>query len=528
MKHVYLLLTLWIATITSTHAQTLVSSNLPIVIINTQGQWIMDEPKTIVDMAIKYNVNGQRNYLTDANYYNAQIGIETRGSSSATFAKQSYGFETLDTAGIEIDTPMLTMPSGSDWILSASHSDKTFLRNVLPHKLYRDMGYYSPRSEHVELILNGYYQGVYILMEKIKRGKNRVDIAKLKQSDTTGVEVTGGYILKSDKPTGGNGFDYFMSQWYTNPGIDHYGYSYDYPSPNDINIPQKQYIKSFVDSAEAVLYGPNFADPVNGYRSFFNEQTFIDYIILNELAKNPDTYVLSTYFYKPKDDDGRRFCMGPVWDFDLGFKNSYYFDANIDTGFIYPGYPRIAIFSRMMQDTSFSNELKCRWKNLRATSFSDSALTSWVDTMALKLQEGQTRNFTLWPVLGQNVYYNSFPYPLTFNAEIDTLKQWLINRSAYLDAQWASPCIVLSALELYAVNSITIFPNPASNTVTVHSAKKLSNVKVYSAQGNLVCEKPLATENFSIDVSHWLNGFYLMEARNIKGELKTVKLNVFH
>ena len=73
------------------------------------------------------------------------------------------------------------------------------------------MGNYCSRTVYCELVINGDYQGVYILMEKIKRDKNRVDIADLDSDDLNGDSLTGGYIVKIDKFTGSGG-----SNWQSN------------------------------------------------------------------------------------------------------------------------------------------------------------------------------------------------------------------------------------------------------------------------------------------------------------------------
>jgi hypothetical protein len=42
------------------------SSNLPVIVINTNGQDIVDDPKIVADCGIINNGNGQRNNITDA------------------------------------------------------------------------------------------------------------------------------------------------------------------------------------------------------------------------------------------------------------------------------------------------------------------------------------------------------------------------------------------------------------------------------------------------------------------------------
>ena len=186
---------------------TFTSSNLPIVIINTGGKTIVDEPRISADMGIIWNGAGKRNALSDPmNNFNGKIGIEIRGSSSQQFPKKSYGLETKNSSQVTTDYPLLDMPAENDWVLYAPYSDKTMIRDVFTYTLDAKLGHWSPRCRFVELFLNGNYEGVYVLMEKIKRNKNRVEIAKLKNTDTSGEDLTGGYIIKIDKTTG-SGFD---------------------------------------------------------------------------------------------------------------------------------------------------------------------------------------------------------------------------------------------------------------------------------------------------------------------------------
>ena len=177
----------------------LTSSNLPIVVIDTRGVSIPDDPKVLAVLKIYNRGNGTRNFLTDAPQFNGYCGIEIRGSSSQQFPKKSYGFESWNINGTSIDTSFLGMPSESDWILNANYTDKSFLRNVLAYQLWQNMGHYGTRYQFVELILNNQYQGIYIFSEKIKRDKNRLNIAKLSNTQNSGDELTGGYIFLNVK-----------------------------------------------------------------------------------------------------------------------------------------------------------------------------------------------------------------------------------------------------------------------------------------------------------------------------------------
>lgn len=414
------------------------NSNLPIIIINTNGQAIPDDPKISASFKIIDNGPGQRNYATDTVFaYNGEIGIEQRGSSSGWAPKLSYGFETWDGNGNEVDSSFLGFPAQSDWILSASYYDKTLMRNVLSYKLFNEMQHYASRTRYVELILNGQYAGVYMVMEKIKRDNNRVDVAKITDRDTIGDGLTGGYIYKIDKFTGSGAGGWYSNYQPSNPTGDAIYYQYEYPKDN-IKPQQQAYLAGYVDSFETALFGNNFQDPVNGFRRYAGEQSFMDYMLVNELSKNVDGYRLSTYFHKDKLG---KIKAGPVWDYDITYMNADYCEAWIDTGwafnlnYVCPGAAVPAHWERMMKDSLFRMHLRCRWSELRQDVLNEDSLLAWVDSTGSLLDEGQTRNFQTWPELGVATWPEPQPIPQTYAEELLRLKTWLHNRIAWLDSK---------------------------------------------------------------------------------------------
>jgi hypothetical protein len=288
------------------NAQTFTSSNLPIIVIDTHGATIPDDTKLTADMGIIDNGVGQTNHPTDPfTDYNGKIGIELRGSSSQFFPKQPFGIELRDEQGVGISAPLLGMPAEEDWILNATYNDKSLMRDVLAYKLGRDLGRYAPRTRYCELVVNGDYRGIYILIERIKRDKARVDISKLESTEITGDDVTGGYILKIDKATGNSGFGFNsaippLSRDY-NQVIN---FQYEYPKFDEIQNEQMLYIKSYVKNFELVLNSSSYKDDKNGYKKFIDVNSFIDFFIMNEVTKNVDGYRLSTFLYKDRDSKG--------------------------------------------------------------------------------------------------------------------------------------------------------------------------------------------------------------------------------
>lgn len=443
------------------------NSNLPIVVIQTQGQEIPDEPKIDADMGIIYNGVGQRNYLSDPWLgYNGRIGIELRGSTSQDLSdKKPYALETRDAEGEDLNVSLLGMPAESDWVLLAPYSDKSLMRDVLIYNLAARIMPWAPRTRFCELVLNGQYQGVYALMEKIKRDPNRVDIAKLDEDENSGDDLTGGYILKIDKWTGLNndGFTSFYTPT-TNP-LAEIVFQYDYPNPDDISPDQKEYIQQYIHSFEHLMASDTYADPVTGYPSVIDVSSFVDFFLINELARNVDGYRLSTFLYKDKDSNDPRLKMGPVWDFNIALGNADYCNGGWMTGWaadfneVCSGDYWLIPFwwERLRQDPAFLQQVRSRWQSLRVQTFSNAAIQGTVDSMAALLQESQSRNFQRWPILGTYIWPNNF-IGFTYASEVTYLKNWLTNRLIWLDG--AINNLVTGLDEQAGHYSLSAFPNP--------------------------------------------------------------------
>lgn len=474
----------WSVTFGNTPATyfTFASSNLPLVVINTNNQSIPDDPKIMCDMGIIYNGVGNRNYINDPwNNYSGKVGIETRGSSSQGFPKQSYGLELWDVNGNAIDSSLLGMPKESDWCLIANYSDKSLLNNSLSYYLSREMGWYAPRWECVEVVIDGQYMGVYLLCEKIKRDNNRVDIAKLTPTEIAGDDVTGGYIIKVDKPTASSG-----AGWTSNfaPAVATNGqtiyFQYDYPSDVNIVPQQESYIQMYIDSFETVLAGPNFADTAIGYAHYMDVNSFIDYFLIDEMSKNVDGYRISTYLYKDKRSNGGKLIMGPAWDFDIAWGNANYCDGNVTTGWAYEfgnvcpgdGWQIPFWWARLMQDPAFRDKVKCRWTELSQTILSKTFLFDYCDSMAVMLNEGAGRNFTVWPIIGSYVWPNPSPIPTSYQGEINELKTWINLRWNWLDANMPGTlqnCNISGIGNENAANNFApAYPNPFAHEINLN------------------------------------------------------------
>ncbi len=502
------------------------SSKLPIVVINTNGLPIGNDIKTVVDMGIIYNGSGSRNYLADPfTEYNGKIGIEYRGNYSLSLPQKPYSFELIDSIGNSIDSTILGMPAESDWLLLANYNDKSFARNVLANDLFHDLGHYSVRSKYVDVVLDGEYQGIYLLAEKIKRDVNRVDISKLDTNELVGNNVTGGYIFKVDYWDNTN-------SWQSNyspigfPGLDVH-FVYYYPKPESIVLEQQTYIQNFINEFESVLYSPTFDDPNFGYRKYISTTSFIDYFIVNESARNIDGFKKSRFFSKDKDNfDGsiKKLKAGPVWDFDWAFKDINP-GSDDGSGFIF-NYPASDVNSpgwyiRLLQDTVFANELRCRYEDYRRNKLSLPYLFAKIDSISAVVNESQEWHYLTWGHLSSPTGTPEVQAPpASYAEEVQHLKDWLTRRIQWLDINMPgtlSGCSFNNLAELSEKN-YTIYPNPFASFIAIDLEEMPSEaveINLLDATGRII-RRQLFTQNgaqhFDLtDLGDLTTGVYFVE-----------------
>lgn len=417
-------------------------SNLPIIIIQTEEE-IPDEPKIHGFMKVIDNGPGNINHENDsANNYFGHIGIEIRGESSQMFPKKSYTVETRDSLGENRNVPLLGMPEENDWVLYAPYSDKSMLRNYISFFIGRQLRNYATRTRFCEVIINDDYRGVYILLEKIKKDENRVNIATLNPQDISGAELTGGYILKVDKIDWD--FVYGIDGWTSYPDPPYPNamnivFQYYHPKADDMHQLQKNYIREYITGFENNLTSSEFSNPYTGFQKYINTTSFVDQMLLNEISKEVDKYRFSTYFYKEKTTDGGKLFAGPPWDFNLGYSNVDYWDEGNDyTGWLYeltePHEMSIMFWwKRLMESNYFKNLAYTRWQYLRENEISNEILSYQIDSITHLIDDAQERNYDRWPILGEYIWPNQDWWGNDYSDEVAYFENWLFNRLEWID-----------------------------------------------------------------------------------------------
>lgn len=421
-------------------AQTFTSSNLPIVIINTdidpntgQPTPIPDEPKVPATMKIIYRPDGSRNYVSDQNNpaylnYNGRIGIETRGSTSQLLPKKPYGLTTrLADDQTNNNVSILGMPKENDWILNALAYDPSLIRDFISYKLYEEMGNYATRGRYCEVIVNGDYKGLYIIMEKIKIDTERLNLVKLTTADNSEPAVTGGYITKADKTTGGDPVAWTMPCYSgANATV---AYIHDQPKPSEVTLQQHNYIKGYFTAFQSVATSQN-TSLINGFPAMIDVPSFVDFMLLNEYASNVDAYQYSTFFHK---DRGGKLRAGPIWDLNLTYGNDlFHWGFNRSHTYVWQhSYENMG--SKFWKDLYNNSIFRCylsrRWAEMSAPGkpLSFAHVSQLIDQTVNLISEAAVREQQRWATVGNHLEH------------IYSMKSWIMARINWLNTNLPNP-----------------------------------------------------------------------------------------
>ncbi|RYD34532.1 MAG: hypothetical protein EOP86_10760, partial [Verrucomicrobiaceae bacterium] len=440
------------------------SSNLPVIIFDSFGVNVdgTTDPGAARPFRPAYAVTlapdpvTKRTKLDGPVDYRGRSGTHVRGESSSGFDQKSYAWETWNERGEDKNESILGLPAESDWVLHGPYSDKTMMRNHLIYSSFQDArgDWFAPRTKFVEVFFNQQanqpvsysdYKGVYLLVEKIKRGTNRVNIAKTNPLVTTQPNVSGGYIFKKDKASLGT------TGWTSTTGVP-----FQSVTPDTFPTPQLNAIRTYINSFETALNGANYTNPTTGYKAWIDVDTFIDWQLAVEISKQIDGYVFSTYFNK---DRNGKFRAGPLWDFNISLGNANYAEGEYSTGWNYDTTRTAALsgqlwFPRLLSDPNYRVATFDRYWELRRGIWSTEAMMARIDAVSELLRDGNptnvtnatalanispiARHFRRYPILGQAPWPNpsSATTRTTFQAEVAYMKNWLTERLNWIDNQY--------------------------------------------------------------------------------------------
>ncbi len=342
-------------------------------------------------------------------HYDGPVGAWVRGRSSRSVPKHQYGVELWDATGAEMKADLLGMGDESDWILNGQWFDRSLVRNKLGFALFQSFGgkeRYAPELRYCELTLDGQYNGVYTLGERIKRDPDRVDVAENDLGDS--------FVLKQDDAT------CFHANTTT-----HGCWKLVYPSENSITEEQARGVEGWLYSWEQATLGSEpFA--AEGIWAYVDEDSMVDIVLLEEFVKNEDFAWTSLHSWK---DEGGKIHFTP-WDLDMGYGVFLYYDSYGDP-YSWIDY-RPDMFAVPGTSDEFHARMASRWAELREGPMATEAILAHIDAYQSTLGEAIDRNFELWPI--EEINYGGYFYEVSSYAEEDArVRDWVETRAAFMD-----------------------------------------------------------------------------------------------
>ena len=329
---------------------------------------------------------GKLNYVTDEAVYTSSMKAKRRGHTSYSYDKPQYLMKMFTEDGLENKTEILGMGEGDSWILNGSMADKSMLRNYLPYRIASEIGgsAMSPDCKYCEVLLeteNGLeYQGVYLLMETIARGENRVDIDPHKDG-----EAYTSYIVRRDRFTN---FDVMLDTYGRLNGLSEEWIGVKYPSEMKLTDANKKFIEEDFSKTEQIIYAKE-EGVFKAYDHYIDMDSFVDYFLINEFFGNYDAGNHSTYMYK---NSGGKLYIGPVWDFDQAMNNYFADEMENDT----LAFQTKPFYDRLTLDSRFIDALKARYGELRKGPLSEQHIIDVIDETCEHLTSAREREWYRW------------------------------------------------------------------------------------------------------------------------------------
>lgn len=398
------------------------NSHLPIVTIDTHGLKIPGESRdgsTIKTDVKIYDTKGNRNnYLTDIPALETSSITRIRGASSRRFDKKNYLLRFINENETKNYQSVMGMGEHYEWVLHGPFLDKTLIRNYMWYNIGAEIMGYAPNVRFCELFINQEYKGLYVMMDSVSMGEERIEIAEAADDD-----IACSYIIRLDRGSSNPYRNLNNFTKYTKRIGELLALDITYPKIDENNVQLQEYIEKDVSKMEKALYSYDYKE----YEKYIDVDSFVDYFIINEFTQNYDAGNLSTYLYK--DIRGKlKFCM---WDFNSAcdnYRTSDITEKDFD-------FQNNVWYNMLLKDETFTEKIISRYRELRKTYLNEEYLLNYIDETIAFIGDAKDRNFEVWgySFLPENDMLPQSKKIGSYEQAVEQLKNAIINRGRWLD-----------------------------------------------------------------------------------------------
>jgi len=424
-----------------THTDDRFCTHLPLIKIDTDGAAIPGEPilespdgstiaytmsetgeETIPSQLSLIDNKGKYNHTEDKAAVSSDIRIRIRGNSSRRFEKKGYLIKLITPAGENNPQSLAGMDAHHEWALHGPYLDKTLLRNYISYNLAGEIMGYAPNVRFCELILNGEYQGVYLLTETITAGKEgaRLEVSVDKKDNTFS-----GYLLRLDRGSNTElkNINNFSAYTYRTE----YKINIVYPGNENLTPELADKICEDFSEFEKTLYSYDYDSDEYGYSNYIDVDSFIDYFLINEFTSNYDAGSKSTYLYK--GIDGKLHMC--VWDFNNAFDNYQEGETTYRIFYMQDGL----WYDMLFKDENFVEKVINRYYELEEKYLNEEYMNSYIDDVIEYLGPAIDRNFERWGhtfLPEWNRLFDFYRNLHSYDEAVRQLKEYIKDRSVWM------------------------------------------------------------------------------------------------
>lgn len=381
-----------------------------------------DGSKTISCQVKVMDGEGQNHHPTDQPTLESAAQIRIRGNTSRLFDKKGYLLLLTQDDGVtNRNEELLGMAAHHEWALHGPYLDKTLIRNYMWYNVAGEWMDYAPNARFCEVLINGEYQGLYLLVETITNG----DDARLRLSMPDNDSDQTSYVVRLDRGSSNpvKNIDTFSMYSYRN----RFAMDIVYPGLDSLTPQRVRYITDDFSAFEKSLYSYDYDTEPYAWWNDADIDSFADYFIFNEFTCNYDVGARSTYVYK----DLRGKYKMVIWDMNSCCDN-FHLSQITPQRFQMQNVPW---FYMLAKDEHFIQRVIDRYEQLRETYLSEEYLYEYIDQVVEYLGPAIQRNFQVWGYSFEE-YTPLDPKwrnPKDHRQAIEQLKDFLHQRGAWMD-----------------------------------------------------------------------------------------------
>ena len=395
-------------------------------------------------------------------YDGALDQLKGRGNNTFRYSKKPYQLKLREKASFS------GMGKGKTWVLLANWLDVSLLRNQIVLDMSREIGLRNAVScVQADIWINGSYNGLYLLTEKIQIGRNRIDITNLEKatetvndspfcpgktntekSDTHPLlrsypqlrdpeDITGGYLLTIEKRSRLK--NNVLAGFLTKKGL-----SIRIKEPTYPSRAQAAYVFDRITEMQDALTAEDGINPETGktFEEYLDVSSFARKFLIEDWCKDFDFPGGSQFLYKDSDRVDPLFYAGPSWDYDLCFGNMALRGYPAGGRYVTAYRRDHNIYWLLYNHESFREAAGRIWRNsfrnaagilLSEKPASPESIVRPIEEYSARIRASAAMNYRRWPVSSEASGQGSGG---SFDNAVKYLKRWVAERTAWMDGEY--------------------------------------------------------------------------------------------